>query len=171
MGEMQLDVFHKEKNFNSSISRYLTVYGPGELDASHAIAALAERALDREDPYVVWGSGEQERGFTFVDDIVEGSIRATEFITDATPVNLGWDKRYKIRDVANLILELSGYRPSKIFFDRTKPEGPFSRALDISRARSLLLWEPKVDLREGLERTIEWHRKERSPVLTPAIVA
>ena len=171
MGEMQLDVFRKEKGFESSVSRYLTEYGPGELDASHAIAALVEKALDRQDPYEVWGSGEQERGFTFVDDIVEGSIRATDLIKDATPINLGWDKRYKIKDVAALILEIAGVRPSKIFFDLSKPEDPFSRALDISRARSMPLWEPKVDLREGLERTIEWHRNERAPALAPEIMA
>ena len=84
---------------------------------------------------------------------------------------MGWDKRYKIKDVAALILEIAGVRPSKIFFDLSKPEGPFSRALDISRARSMLLWEPKVDLREGLERTIEWHRNERAPALAPEIMA
>jgi len=161
MGEMQLDVYHKEKGFESSISRYLTVYGPGELDASHAIAALVEKALDRQNPYVVWGSGEQERGFTYVDDIAEGSMLAAEHIRDATPVNLGWDKRYKIRDVAEMILELSGYRSANIVFDRSKPEGPFSRALDISRAKNLLLWEPKVDLEEGLQRTIAWHMHQR----------
>lgn len=169
MGEMQLDVYHKEKGFESSISRYLTVYGPGELDASHAIAALVEKALDRQDPYIVWGSGEQERGFTFVDDIAAGSMLVAEHIRDATAVNLGWDKRYKIKDVAMKILEISGHRPSSVFFDRSKPEGPFSRALDISRAKNLLLWEPKVDLEEGLERTIAWHMQERKMPMMPEI--
>ena len=161
MGELQLKAFYAEKGFKSSVSRYLTVYGPGEFDASHAIAALIEKALDCQDPYVVWGSGEQERGFTYVDDIVEGTIIATEKIVDATPVNLGWDKRYKIRDVASKILELTGHKPSKVHFDRSKPEGPFSRALDITRAKTLLGWYPKVDLEEGLRRTIEWHKELR----------
>jgi nucleoside-diphosphate-sugar epimerase len=171
MGEMQLDVFHKEKGFESSISRYLTVYGPGELDASHAIAALIEKALDGQDPYVVWGSGEQERGFTFVDDIAAGSMLAVEHIKDATPVNLGWDTRFKIKDVARMILEISGHHPHDIVFDRSKPEGPFSRALDISRAKNLLLWEPKVNLPEGLEKTIAWHMQERKMPVTPQIAA
>jgi len=169
MGEMQLGVYYKEKGFESSISRYLTVYGPGELDASHAIAALVEKALDRQDPYVVWGSGEQERGFTYVDDIAAGSLLAAEHIKDARAVNLGWDKRYRIKDVATLILEISGHRPAGVVFDRSKPEGPFSRALDISRARNLLHWEPRVDLAEGLERTIAWHQNQRDVPLTPEI--
>jgi len=169
MGEMQLDAFHKEKGFNSSVSRYLTVYGPGELDASHAIAALIEKALDRQNPYVVWGSGEQERGFTFVDDIASGSILAAEHIGDATAVNLGWDTRYKIKDVARMILEIAGHRPDNVLYDRSKPEGPFSRALDITRAKNLLLWEPKVGLEEGLERTIAWHMQERRMTVAPQI--
>jgi UDP-glucose 4-epimerase len=161
MGEMQLLAFHNEHGFNSSVCRYLTVYGPGELDSSHAIAALSEKALDRQDPYIVWGSGSQERGFTFVEDIVEGSVRAAEKITNATAVNLGWEKRYAIRDVANLILDISGHRPEEVRYDRSKPEGPLSRALDIRRARMLLGWEPLVDLEEGLRRTIDWHSQVR----------
>ena len=160
MGELQLSVMHTERGFKSSVCRYLTVYGPGELDASHAIAALAEKAIDRQDPYEVWGSGNQERGFTFVDDIVNGSLLASEKIIDGTPVNLGWEKRYKIRDVADLILQVSGHSPKRVFYDRSKPEGPFSRALDISRARNLG-WEPKTDLEVGLQSTIQFHREER----------
>lgn len=159
MGELQCLVFHMEKGLKTSACRYLTVYGPGEFDTSHAISALIERALAREDPFIIWGSGRQERGFTFVDDIAEGSILATERVVDGTPINLGWEKRYAIADVAGLILKLSGHTPKKLVFDKSKPEGPYSRALDLTRARKLLDWEPKVDLAEGLRRTIAWHRK------------
>ncbi len=169
MGEMQLLVYNKEHDFKSSVSRYLTVYGPGEFDPSHAIAALTEKALNKQDPFEVWGSGNQERGFTYVDDIATGSILACEKIVDATPVNLGWDKRYTIRSIAELILHISLHSPKKLFFNPEKPEGPFSRALDINRARDLLQWEPKIDIKEGLERTIAWHREMRS--LKPALAA
>jgi len=168
MGELQCRVFHEEKGMKTSACRYLTVYGPGEFDTSHAISALIERALDKEDPYVVWGSGNQERGFTYVTDIVDGSIAACERIEDGTAVNLGWDKRYNIRDVANLILKISGHRPT-MEFDRSKPEGPFSRALDIARARNLLGWVPRVDLEEGLTRTIEWHSEQRKEQLASKV--
>jgi nucleoside-diphosphate-sugar epimerase len=170
MGEMQLLALHTEHGFKSSVSRYLTVYGPGELDASHAIASLIEKALDAQDPFVVWGSGNQERGFTYVDDIVDGSILAAEATTDASPINLGWDKRYSIRAVAELILQTTGHTPRKMHYDLTKPEGPFSRALEISRARSLG-WEPKVDLEEGLRRTIDWHRQSRKDAPRPRVIA
>jgi len=161
MGEMQLLAYYRERGFKSSASRYLTVYGYGEFDSSHAITALVGKALDKQTPYQVWGSGNQERGFTYVDDIVEGTILATEKIHDATAVNLGWDKRYKIADVAKKICELAGHKPDEFFYDKSKPEGPFSRALDISLAKKLLGWEPKVDLEEGLTHAIDWHKNLR----------
>jgi len=108
---------------------------------------------------VVWGSGEQERGFSYVTDIVEGQILAAEKITDGTAVNLGWDRRYRIKDVVSMILDVVGYKP-KIAYDRSKPEGPFSRALDMSLAKKLLGWTPRVDLHEGLELTIKWMKEQ-----------
>jgi len=158
MTEMTLKAYSQEHGLKASSCRFLTVYGAGEFPTTHAISMLCQRALLREDPFLVWGSGEQERGFTYVSDIVEGQILAAEKIADGTAVNLGWDKRYKIKDVADIIVGIVGYSPT-FFFDRSKPEGPFSRALDISLARKLLDWEPKVDLREGLGLTISWMKE------------
>jgi len=159
MTEMTLKVFSEEGGLKTSSCRFLTVYGAGEFPTTHAISMLVQRALRHEDPFSVWGSGEQERGFTYVTDIVEGQILAAEKITDGTAVNLGWDKRYKIKDVVAKILEVVGYDP-RIFYDKSKPEGPFSRALDISLAKKLLNWAPKVDLDEGLKLTVEWMNQQ-----------
>jgi len=158
MTELTLRVLSKEQGLKTSSCRYLTVYGAGEFPSTHAISVLCQRALRHDDPFPVWGSGEQERGFTYVTDIVEGQILAAEKITDGTPVNLGWDKRYKIKDVVNMILEIVAYKP-RIFYDKSKPEGPFSRALDVSLARKLLGWTPRIDLREGLDLTIRWMKE------------
>jgi len=156
MGELQLRSFQEQYGLKGSICRYVTAYGDGEND-THAIIALIKRAVERQDPYVVWGTGEQDRDFTFVDDIVEGSLLATEKIVDATPINLGTAKRYKIKDVVKLILELVGHRPARLIFDPTKPVGVLSRALDNQRAKRLLGWEPRFDLERGLRRTIDWY--------------
>jgi nucleoside-diphosphate-sugar epimerase len=161
MTEMTLKVFHKEHGLKTSACRFLTVYGAGEFPTTHAISMLCERALEKEDPFVVWGSGEQERGFTYVTDIVEGQMLAAEKISDGTGVNLGWDKRYKIKDVVKMILEICAHKPMNVLYDKTKPEGPFSRALDMSLARKLLDWEPRVNLRQGLEMTINWMKERR----------
>lgn len=157
MGELQCKVYHDEKGLSTSTCRYLTVYGPGEFDSSHAIPALIERALGRANPFEIWGSGRQERGFTYVDDIVAGSITAVERIRNGTPINLGTNVRYSVDEVAARIVQLVGYKP-EIVHDARKPEGPFSRGLDITRAKILLDWEPKMIFGEGLKRTVAWHR-------------
>jgi len=158
MGEIELQAFKKQHGLKCSISRYMSAYGEREND-THVVTALIKKAVERRDPYVIWGSGEQDRAFTYVSDIVEGTLLTTEKITDGTPVNLGTTRRYKIKDVAYKILELTGYKPNTILFDTKKPIGVLSRALDISRARQLLGWEPKITLEEGLKRTSDWYIK------------
>jgi UDP-glucose 4-epimerase len=162
MTEITLKAFTREYGLKTSSCRFLTVYGAGEFPTSHAISMLCDRALRHEDPFIVWGSGEQERGFTYVTDIVEGQVLAAEKIADGTAINLGWDKRYKIREVVDLILKISNHKPKTLSFDRTKPEGPFSRALDVSLAKTLLGWQPRVDLRQGLEWTINWMNQQEN---------
>jgi UDP-glucose 4-epimerase len=136
----------------------VTAYGEREND-THAVIALIKRAVEKRDPYVVWGSGEQDRDFTYVSDIVDGTLLATEKITDGTPINIGTSVRYKIKDVAFRILKLTDHHPKQVVFDTSKPTGVVSRALDNSRAKKLLGWSPRVSLDEGLEKTISWYRK------------
>jgi len=162
MGEMELLAFNKQYGLKCSITRYVTAYGEREND-THAIIALIKKAVEKEDPYVVWGSGEQDRDFTYVSDIVNGTILAAEKITDGTSINLGTSKRHKIKDVAQKILDFTGHMPKKIIFDKSKPEGVMSRALDITTAKKLLGWEPKVDLETGIKKVIAWYRK-RKPI-------
>lgn len=160
MGEMELWAYYEQYGLKSSIARYVTAYGPREND-THAIIALIRKALDRQDPYIIWGSGNQDRDFTYVEDIINGSILACEKITDGTPVNLGTSIRYKIKDVAKLILELTNHKPNKIVFDTTKPEGVKSRALDITKSKELIGYEPRFSLEAGLTKTIEWYRQNK----------
>jgi UDP-glucose 4-epimerase len=162
MGEVQLIAFIKQYGLKGVSLRFVTAYGPRE-NETHAIIALIYKAFERMDPYVIWGSGEQERDFTYVSDIVDGTIMAAERIDDGTPINLGTGKRYKIRDVAEKIFEIMGWRPKRIVYDTSKPIGVLSRALDISRAKRLLGWEPKVSLEEGLRRTIKWYVSTHKP--------
>lgn len=159
-GELELLALHEEYGLKCSISRYVTAYGEREND-THAIIALIRKAVERRDPYIVWGTGEQDRDFVYIKNIVEGTILAAEKIADGTVVNFGTSKRYKIKDIAFKVLELTGHKPAKVVFDVTKPTGVVSRALDISRANQLLGWEPKVSLDEGLKRTIDWFIRVR----------
>jgi len=160
MGELTLKAYHKQFGLKGSITRYVTAYGPWEND-THAIVALIRRAVNKEDPYLVWGSGKQDRDFTYVDDIVSGTLVACEKITNAEAVNLGTSVRYTMIEVVNLIFDILGWRPKKIIFDKTKPEGVKTRALDIRKAKKIMNWDPRYTLREGLEKTIDWFIKEK----------
>jgi len=156
MSEMQLNAFIKQYALRGCPVRLVTAYGPRE-NETHAIVALISKAVQRLDPYPIWGDGKQERDFTYVEDIVDGMMAASQTIFDGTPVNLGTGRRYKINDVVNTIFDILGWRPRKLKYERSMPVGPLSRALDIRRAKDLLNWEPRFSLEEGLRRTIEWY--------------
>lgn len=168
MGELTLKAYRKQHGLKGSITRYVTAYGPWEND-THAIIALIRRAVNKEDPYVVWGSGKQDRDFTYLDDIVLGTLATCEKITDVDTVNLGTSVRYTMIGVVNLIFDILGWKPRKIICDRLKPEGVATRALDIQKAKRVINWEPKFTLRQGLERTIDWFVKEK-PKSTETII-
>ena len=156
MSEMQSNAFIKQYGLRTCPVRFVTAYGPRE-NETHAIIALIHKALQKMDPYPIWGDGEQERDFTYIEDIVNGTIRAAESIFDGTPVNLGTGRRYKIINVVKTIFEIIGWEPEKIQFETSMPVGPLSRALDNTRAKELLGWEPKFTLKQGLMKTIEWY--------------
>jgi len=160
MGEIQLIAFVKQYGLKGVSLRFVTVYGPRE-NETHAIIALIYKTLENMDPFIIWGSGEQERDFTYVSDIVEGMILAAEKVDDGSPINLGTGRKYKIKYVAEKIFEIMNWRPSKIIYDTSKPIGVLSRGLDITRAKQLLGWKPKVSLEEGLRKTIEWYISTR----------
>jgi len=138
--------------------RFVTAYGPRE-DETHAIIAFIYKAVEKMDPYEIWGNGQQERDFTYVEDIVDGTMLCAEKISDMTPINLGTGVRYKMTDVAQMVFKILGWTPKKISFDTSKPTGAVSRALDNSLAKELLGWEPRFSLQEGLKKTIKWYTK------------
>ena len=156
MSEVQMKSFYKQYGLKGCPVRFVTAYGPRE-DETHAIIALIYKAIEKMDPYEIWGDGNQERDFTYVEDIVSGSILAAEKISDMTPVNLGTGQRYKIIDVVKMICKILNWMPSSFNFDTSKPSGALSRSLDNTRAKELLGWEPKFSLKEGLEKTIKWY--------------
>lgn len=160
MGEIMLKAYNKQFGLKGSITRYVTAYGPWEND-THAIIALIRRAVEKKDPYVIWGSGKQDRDFTYVDDIVSGTLASCRNITNTDVVNLGTSRRYKMIEVVNLIFDILAWTPKKIIFDKTKPEGVKTRALDIQKAKKLLRWKPEYDLKKGLIKTIDWFIKEK----------
>jgi UDP-glucose 4-epimerase len=141
---------------NTAAVRIFTAYGPRE-NETHAIIALIAKAFVKMDPYVIWGTGQQDRNFTYVQDIVDALVLASEKIEDGSAVNAGRDDRLTINQAIQLVFDLVGWRPKNVECDLTKPQGVTSRAADLSKARSILNWAPMFSYEEGFKRTIDWY--------------
>jgi UDP-glucose 4-epimerase len=157
MSEIQMISFKKQYGIKGCPVRFVTAYGPRE-NETHAIIALIYKAIEKMDPFTVWGNGQQERDFTYVSDIVSGCLLAAEKIYDCTPVNLGTGRKYTINQVIEKIFNILNWKPKAIEYDSSKPVGALSRALENSRAKELLGWEPKFTLEAGLTNTINWYK-------------
>jgi UDP-glucose 4-epimerase len=160
MAETALRAYHREYGLKASCVRIFTAYGERE-NETHAIIALIAKALVRMDPFEIWGTGDQDRNFTYVGDIVNAMLLAAEKIEDASPVNAGRTDRITLNRAGEIVFDLVGWRPQKISHDISKPMGVASRAADLTRAKALLSWEPQVSYEEGFKRTIEWYRSHR----------
>ncbi len=139
------------------------LYGPRDnfdLETSHVIPALIRKMLESEDEVVLWADGSPTREFLYVEDCVEGLVLAAERYDGPEPVNLGAGKEISIREIAELIADVTRYR-GRIVWDTTKPGGQPRRSVDASRARDLFGFEARTPLREGIERTVAWYRTAR----------
>jgi len=165
---VQSQAYRQQHGFNSIFLMPVNLYGPGDNfdpQSSHVIPALIKKVFDAreqgEDHIVVWGTGRATREFLYVEDAARGIVLAAERYNKSEPVNLGAGFEISIRELVELIRELSGFK-GKIVWDTSKPDGQPRRSLDISRAREEFGFEAKVSLEEGLRRTIEWYREVRA---------
>lgn len=155
MAELTLKSYYKERGLKSASCRYFTVFG-NRGHENHAVIAMIARAFIRQDPFVVWGNGEQIRNWTHVSDIVSGTILAAEKIEDGTAVNLGTTERTRVIDAVKEVLRYTGHQ-AKIELHPEMPTGPLNRVADNSLAKRLLGWEPSVKFKDGLHQTIDWY--------------
>jgi len=148
------------------------LYGPRDnfdLETSHVIPGLIRKMLDNSERVTLWGDGSPTREFLYVDDCVEGLVLAAERYDGPDAVNLGTGAEISIRELAELIAELTGFG-GEIEWDSSMPNGQPRRSLDASRARELFGFEARTPLREGLERTIAWYREHAGAIaaVTPS---
>jgi nucleoside-diphosphate-sugar epimerase len=163
MGELSLRAHHRQYGVKAAAARISTAYGPRE-NESHALIALIAKAFVRQSPFEIWGDGEQTRGFTHVQDVVDGLLLAAEHIHDASAVNVGTADFVSLNEVSEYVFKAFDWRPPDgIKHLPDKPIGVRHRALDGSYAESRTGWRPKVSLAEGIERTVQWYRANRSP--------
>ncbi len=164
MAELTLRAYAAENGLKAVSLRYFTVYGPRAKE-DHAVMAMIARAFIGQDPFEVWGNGEQVRNWTFIDDIVRGTILAAETVDDGTAINLGTMERIRVIDAAQEILRYAD-REAKIKLLPNMPTGPMNRVADNRLACELLNWKPQVPFVEGARRTIDWYfaNKDRGEV-------
>jgi UDP-glucuronate decarboxylase len=130
--------------------------GSGEFATNGCVVSSFVIQALRNENITVYGEGRQTRSFCYVDDLVEGLIRLIETPNDVTgPVNLGNPVEFTIRQLAELVIELSG-SSSKVVLKPLPQDDPKQRCPDISPAKSVLGWQPQIQLREGLKRTIDY---------------
>lgn len=159
---VMLDAYHRQYALGGVFVLPVNLYGPHDnfdLHTSHVIPALIRKCVSAREAgsesINCWGTGSASREFLYVDDAAEGIVLATERLDEPVPVNLGTGMEITIRDLVELIVELTGFEGG-IEWDDTKPDGQPRRCLDTSRARDMIGFEAKVDFKEGLRRTIEW---------------
>jgi GDP-L-fucose synthase len=156
--------YREQYGLNTVFLLPTNLYGPRDnfdLETSHVIPALIHKMVEaRDDEVVLWGDGSPTREFLYVEDCVEGLVLAAERYDAPEPVNLGAAKEISIRELAELVADVTGYR-GRISWDTTKPGGQPRRSVDATRARELFGFEARTPLREGLEHTVSWYRSAR----------
>jgi GDP-L-fucose synthase len=164
---VQLQSYRDQYGFNGIFLIPTNMYGPGDnfdLRTSHVIPAVIRKIDDaikeNKNSITLWGTGKVSREFLYVGDCAEAIMKATQEYDKKDPVNIGTGTEISIKELAEKIAELMGFK-GEIIWDRTNPDGQPRRRLDTSKAKNEFGWYAKVDFEEGLKRTIEWYRKNR----------
>ncbi|MEW6180725.1 MAG: GDP-L-fucose synthase [Chloroflexota bacterium] len=164
---VQAQAYRQQYGFNAIYLLPVNLYGPRDnfdLESSHVIPALIRKCIEAQESgqktVEVWGDGSPTREFLYVEDAAEGILLATERYNGPEPVNLGSGFEISIRDLAELIRRLTGFK-GELVWNTSKPNGQPRRALDISRAEKYFGFRATTNFEEGLRRTIEWYRQHR----------
>jgi GDP-L-fucose synthase len=160
MAEYLGRAYAEEYGMEIAIARPYNAYGPRDHfdpERSHVIAALVKRVCDGESPIKVWGDGSVTRSFLYVEDFARGLLEVAEKYPNADPLNIGADDEISVRELAEMIVRLSGSR-AKLVFDLLKPSGQPRRHCDTAKAHKEIGFTARVALPEGLAKTIEWYR-------------
>lgn len=164
---VQSQAYRRQYGFNAIYLIPVNLYGPGDnfdLETSHVIPALIRKCIEakeRNDKYIeVWGTGTPTREFLYVEDAAEGILLAAERYDRGQPVNLGSGQEISIRDLVQLIAELTGFE-GELVWNAAKPDGQPRRRLDTRKAAEYFGFKAQMPLKEGLKRTVDWYLETR----------
>ncbi|MDQ5986187.1 MAG: GDP-L-fucose synthase [Syntrophus sp. SKADARSKE-3] len=162
---VQSQAYREQYGFNSIFLLPVNLYGPGDNfnpESSHVIPALIKKCVDArihdDEAIEVWGTGRATREFFYVEDAARAIVAATEKYNKSDPVNIGAGFEISIRDLTELIVELTGFK-GKILWNLSKPDGQPRRMLDTTRSFQEFGFKAKTDFREGLKKTIAWYEE------------
>jgi len=160
--------YRKQYDFNSIMLILTNLYGPMDnfkKDSSHVVAALINRFYEAKKDNIkevsVWGDGNSTRDFCYIEDIVSGIIQAAEKYNESKPINLASGKETTINEVVEIIKKQIGYN-GKIIWDEKMPIGPNRRNVSIKLAKEKIKYSPKVSLKDGIKKTIDWYLKSKN---------
>jgi GDP-L-fucose synthase len=169
-GIKMCQAYSKQHGFKAISLMPTNLYGPGDnfdLQNSHVLPALLRKFADavesRAPEVVIWGSGTPRREFLHVDDLADAALFLMRNYDSPEPVNVGTGKDLTIRELAETICRLTGYR-GELRFDASKPDGTPRKLLDVSRL-SALGWESRIPLDQGLQETLQWYLSSRVPAV------
>ena len=173
---VQSQSYREQYGYNSIFLLPVNLYGPEDnfdLQSSHVIPALIRKCVEAkargDKQVVVWGDGSPTREFLYVDDAAEGILLAAERYNSSEPVNLGSSTEISIKELATLIVKLTGY-DGEIVWDTSKPNGQPRRKLDVQRAREAFGFSSKTSFEDGLRQTIAWYERAAVPAQARANV-
>lgn len=138
------------------------LYGPFDKytwTESKVIAALLRRAIEKHNPFEVWGDGLDLKDFLFIDDFTEGMLLAFARSDHFMPLNIASGIPVTIREVLKVILETTGHKEARVKYDSTKPTMIPKRMIDISKMQQLTNWSPKTNMTDGIAKTVEWYKE------------
>ncbi|MHC4329152.1 MAG: NAD-dependent epimerase/dehydratase family protein [Planctomycetota bacterium] len=128
---------------------------------AHVIPALILKAIERMNPFEIWGTGEEVRDFLHVKDLARGCLLLLEKHAECDPVNIGYGKVGAVKEIVRLILNAADYEDAQIVFNASRPTAIPFRMVDTSKAKRLLGFEHEISLEEGLRDTVEWYKQQR----------
>lgn len=160
IAELQARAYLQEFDMQIVVVRPYNSYGPRDhfqLDKAHVIPALINKIAAGQDPLIVWGDGEQSRAFVYVTDLAGGMMLAIEKGNSGEVFNIGTEEEIKIKDLVALVVKIFGSQVH-VKFDSSHLGGQPRRNADISKAKRILGYAPRISLEEGLKNTIAWHK-------------
>ena len=164
---VQAQAYRQQYGFNAIFLLPVNLYGPRDnfnLQSSHVIPALIRKAIEATErgdkELAVWGDGSPTREFLYVEDAANAIVAAAEKYNGPEPVNLGSGYEISIKNLAELIVRLTGFK-GRLAWQTDKPNGQPRRGLDVTRAKEYFGWQAQVPFEEGMRRTIEWFKENR----------